>query len=276
MNHILPRRAWLAPFLAVVLAWSAPALAGLKVEVAGDSAHLDIDLAGVVADVRLDFDAVHNLSAANLGVSARLIDPLDLDLLLRLPSGLLTAIPFELPLLITVEPPADTGFSLNNTVHVDLHTHLLPYTAGSRLRLFKAPLGGDFVDITTDVRPGSVRTDGDTEGFSQFLLVLDLRPTSLVIEQKLSALRDRVSAVPAPFQATLTADLERIEAALDRDDFADALAAIDLFRAAVSANAAAIGNTWTPMARDGNHAGALLAGAASLRFSIGYLRDYGE
>jgi hypothetical protein len=256
---------------------TAPARAGVDTQVAGNTVTTAIKLSGVSADLILTFDGTENLSAANLGISAQLIGLLDLPgLSARLPDPSLTSIPGALPLLITVEPPSGGGFAMSNTVRAEVHTHLLPYTAGSSFRLFKAPLDGPFVDITDEVAPGSVRTRGTTGAFSQFLVLTDLRPTSQVITQKFGALRSRLGAVSGSLNSTLSAHLDAAEAAVAAGQFAGAIGALDDFRAAVSSAAGSeLPNVWTPSARSGNVAGDLLSGAATLRFSVGYLRDYG-
>lgn len=256
---------------------ASPARAGIDTQVAGNTVTTAIDLSGVTADLILTFDGAQNLTASNLGIDAQLIGAADLPALVaRLPDVSLTSIAGGLPLLITVEPPSLGGFSMTNTVRVEVHTHLLPYTAGSSFRLFKAPLGGAFVDITDEVAPGSVRTRGTTGAFSQFLVLVDLRPTSDVITAKFSALRSRLGAVGGSLQTTLGGHLDAAESALAAGQYAGAIGALDDFRAAVSAAAgSSLSNQWSPSNRTGNVAGDLLAGAATLRFSIGYLRDYG-
>jgi hypothetical protein len=254
-----------------------PARAGLVTQVAGNTVTTAIDLSGVTADLILTFDGAQNLSASSLGINAKLIGTTDLPgLIARLPDTSLTTIANGLPLLITVEPPALGGFSMTNTVRVEVHTHLLEYTAGSSYRLFKAPLGGAFVDITDEVAPGSVRTRGTTGAFSEFLVLVDLRSTSDVIATKFAALRSRVGDVGGSLQTTLSGHLDAAEAALAAGQYAGAIGALDDFRADVSAAAGStLGNAWSPSAKSGNVAGDLLAGAATLRFSVGYQRDYG-
>ena len=260
------------------LAASTAAKAGVDVSVAGNTATAEIDLSGVTAELILTFDGVQNLSPANLGIDATLLGASDLlALASRLPSTSLTSVPGALPLLITVEPPLAGALSLNNTVRVEVHTHLLPYTAGSQFRLFKAPLGGAFRDITDEVAPGSVRTRGTTGGFSQFLVLVDLRPTSSVIGQKFADLRSRLTAVDGSLEQTLGDQLDAAESALAAGQYAAAIAAIDAFRADVSAHAGgALPNAWSTAVRGNNVAGDLLAGAATLRFSVGYQRDFGD
>lgn len=265
----------LAVLLALLLTPSSEAAP--VVQVAGNSATAQIAIDGVVAELILQFDDASGLSAASLGVDAELVDLADPALLARLPSPLLTSLPAALPLLITVEPPSQGGLSLRNTVRVELHTHALAYSAGSHFRLFRAPLGGAFHDITDEVAPGSVRTRGSTGGFSQFLVLIDLRPSQQVINDKFQRLEERSLAAPLALRGSLQERLQSARAAYQLGQSAAALAALDDLRALVSAHAGStLGNQWTPNARDGNLAGDLLAGAASLKFSIGFRRDYGD
>ena len=253
------------------------ARAAVDVEVAGNTATAEIDIAGIGAELILTFDNATNLSASNLGISAQVVDPLDLALLSRLPALDLASLPSALPLLITVEPPNTGGFSLNNTVRVEIHTHLLPYTAGSSFRLFKAPLNGAFRDITDEVAPGSVRTRGTTGGFSQFLVLLDLRGTQGVVAQKFTALRAKATLLSTLERGPVIDLIDSAEVAVADARYADAIASLDALRARVSARAGStIPNTWTPLNRNSNVAGELLSGAATLKFSVGYLRDYGD
>lgn len=258
-----------------------PALAQpvpVTVEVSGNSAVVRIggDLAPL-ADLRLDFDDATGLSAATLGVSAELIDTNAAGLLSRLPAGGGTLVPAELPLMITVEPPTLGGLSFRRVVHVELHTHALAYTAGSRYRLLKAPLAGSFRDITGSVTAGSVRTRGTTGGFSQFLVVLDSRPTLDVVSGKLARLRAEVDKLPALEAGPLHAQLDAIEAGLGEESYADAVGAAEAMRQRVSARAGlAIPQEWRALRDRENIAGELLAGLDTLVFSIGYLRDHGD
>lgn len=269
-------------FVALLLALAPlPALAQpvpVTVEVSGNSALVRIggNLAPL-ADLRLDFDDASALSAATLGVSAELIDTNAAGLLSRLPVGGGALVPAELPLMITIEPPALGGLSFRRVVHVELHTHALAYTAGSRYRLLKAPLAGSFRDITGSVTAGSVRTRGTTGGFSQFLVVLDSRPTLDVVSVKLARLRAEVDKLPALEADPLHAQLDAIEAGLGEESYADAVGAAEAMRQRVSARAGlAIPQEWRALRDRENIAGELLAGLDTLVFSIGYLRDHGD
>jgi hypothetical protein len=259
----------------LALAASSRAQAAAAVDVAGNTVHADLTVLGLGAELILTFDDAANLSPADIGIQVDLANPLDPLLSARLPA--LTSLTTALPLLITVEPRSGRGFQFANTARVEVHTHLLPYTAGSPLRLFKAPLGGAFVDITDEVAPGSVRTRGTTGGFSQFLVLVDLRDTDTVVAQKLARLRARAAALSGAEFAPVDAYLDATEAAIGSGDYAGALAALDALRAHVSARAGSgIPNTWSPEARGNNIAGDLLASAATLKFSIAFDRDFGD
>lgn len=230
----------------------------------------------VLAELALDFEDASGLSPSSLGVSAKTVSLYDPNLIARLPDTDLTTLPASLPMLITVQPPLSGGLSFKGSGRAEIHTHWLPYAAGTRLRLFKAPLGGAFYDVTDEIAAGSVRARGTYGGFSQFLILADARPTPVVIASKLQRLRDRVDLLPAAEQAGFDASLDAVEAALAVPDYAAALAAADAVRARAEARGGTfIDNEWRATRTHRNDAGELVAGAATLRFSIAYLRDYG-
>jgi len=229
-----------------------------------------------LAEVTLTFDDASGLSASSLGVSARLVDITDPALLSRLPGSLLQP-DSVFPLLITIEPPATGGLAFHRTVRVEVHTHALTYTPGSSYRLFKAPLNGAFRDITDEVAPGSVRARGTTGGFSQFLVLTDLRETDAVVAAKTAWLRNRIDALPAAEQPAFDALLDGFQSSLATGAYADAIAALDAFRARAADRAGtALADEWRATRDTDNQAGELMAGAATLKFSTAYLRDYGR
>lgn len=256
-----------------------PALAGsvpVQVTVATNTANVRVgSVSAPLADVSLRFDSATGLSAANLGIKAETVSISNPALLARLPSSL-TSIPGAFPVLLTVEPPLSGTLTQRRLVHIEVHTHALNYVAGSPLRMFKAQLGGPFRDITEDVQPGSVRTRGTSPGWSQFLILVDLRPTSTVIAEKFSYLRTELNLLPATEANPLRAYLDAAELAVADGRFDDAAVAMDSFSARVSARAGSfIPDLWRAARDTHNSAGELLAGANTLVFSIGYLRDFG-
>ena len=228
-----------------------------------------------MADLSIRFDDATGITAANLGIKAQTVSLSDPALLARLPSSL-TSIPGALPLMITVEPPLSGSLVQKRVTHVELHTHALAYVAGSPLRLFKAQVGGPFRDITGSIQPGSVRTRGTTPGWSQFIVLVDLRPSSTVIAEKFAYLRSELDLLSPTEALPLRNYLNNAEAAVADGRFDDAAVAIDSFSARVSARAGTyIPDTWRSARDLHNSAGELLAGANTLLFSIGFLRDYG-
>ncbi|MGH8079402.1 MAG: DUF6689 family protein [Lysobacter sp.] len=252
-----------------------------SVSVSGTHAEASISLPGLpptdLAEVSLDFQDATGLSTASLGVSAKSVSMTDTGLLARLPDLDSTKVPSSLPLLITIQPPTDGGLSFRGTGRIEVHTHALTYTPGSRLRLFKAALGGAFYDITDEIASGSVRARGTYGGFSQFVIVTDTRPTGVAIAAKVQRLRDRIDLLPASEQPDFDALLDSVESALAVNDYAAALTATDAVRSRAEARAGSfIADEWKAARTHSNHAGELAAGAATLRFSIAFLRDYGS
>ena len=276
--HVLRSSALL--LLLAIAAWSPRAAAQtlpVQVSVNGSTATVVIGDPDVpIADVTLAFEDVAGLTPASLGVSAQLVDITEPSLVVRLPGGALTLPQGAFPLLITIEPPALGGLRFR-TVRVDVHTHALPYAVGSPLRLFKAPLSGNFTDITDEIAPGSVRARGTTGGFSQFLVLADLRPTSLVVASKLSSLRARVATLPVTERPAFNALLDAIESDVASGNFAAALASVDAFRTRATQRAGVqLLDEWRATRDGDNQAGDLIAGAATLRFSVAFLRDFGD
>jgi hypothetical protein len=275
----------LAGLCAVALLWLGLAATAraqslpVNVQASGNTATIEVTtaLGQPLADLTLSFDDANGLSPAALGVSARLVNIADPALLARLPNPSLTALDASLPLLVTIEPPATGGLSFAKSVRVEVHTHALAYETGSAYRLFKAQLGGQFRDITDEVAPGSVRARGTTGGFSEFLVLADLRETGQVVAQKIAWLRGRIDLLPSSEQGAFDAYLDSAESALARGDYSNAIAAIDMIRSRAAARAGShLADQWRATRDVDNHAGELIAGAATLKYSVAYLRDYGQ
>jgi hypothetical protein len=229
-----------------------------------------------IADLTLTFDDASNLTPASLGIAAQLVNPADPTLLSRLSNPQLLQPDAAFPLLVTVEPPVAGNLRFLRTVRVEVHTHALTYSVGSSYRLFKAPTGGQFRDITDEIAPGSVRARGTTSGFSQFLVLTDLRQSDAVVADKFAALRSTLAGVAAAERGDLMELLDQAEAAVASGNFSAAGNSVDDFRARVAQRAGkTIAQEWRAGGALGNPAGALLAGAATLKFSIAYLRDFG-
>lgn len=243
----------------------------LTIDVDGNIAGLEISLTGSLeVDVEIEFEGdLVGLNTSNLNVTANVVSLLDLSLLSRLPSGLV--LPTLFPVMITIEPPSTGGLSFSDAYTIELHTHSLAYVTDTPFRLMKAPLGGDFYDITEYVGAGSIRARGSSGGFSQFMIMLDLRSHDSVAQLKIDELRDIVD--DASLGSTLDTDLHDLlddtEDALDLDEYLDAIDAIEDFVDLVETNAGSnIPNVWRSARDLDNFAGEMLGWARSLRFSL--------
>ena len=244
------------------------------VTIVGNVVHAGIDLPGIVGtELVIEFGSVQNLSAANLGLCAKLMDPITLlDVTQRLPDhGLTGLLQLPLPIVISVEPPQIGGLSFTNTYRAEIHTEMLGFTINSPYRLYKSPHGGAFYDVTNEVAQGSVRTRGTTGGFSDFIVVLDILPSADHAEDKYDYLAARIQnpAIGPRVQAMLAADLAASRAAFDSADYATALSKLDSFENRVKDKAGiAIPNVWRSLRDLDNIAGDLIGYSDSLRFSI--------
>jgi hypothetical protein len=258
----------------VLLLASSPAQAqGVTgITVSGNEARATVALAGGVgADLTLTFENASGLTAQSVGLSAQLVNPSNLALLSRLP-GAGVSIPAAFAVLLAVEPPTLGGLSFQGVVTLELHTHQLGYVAGSPLRLFASSGGGAFVDTTESIGAGSYRARSQRGSFSEFLIVADTRPASVVIESKLDAVDALLDAHAAALGSSLLADLrETIEEARAEEasgDSAAAIEAVEQFAETVEAASGTIPNVWRARRDTTNVAGLLRAAAATLRFSL--------
>jgi hypothetical protein len=267
-----------APFATAQVPQSPSATLPVAVTSAGNHADIVVGAPSTpIAEVSLDFQDATGLSPSSLGATARVVDASDPVLLARLPGSTLTSLTSAFPVMLTIEPPANGGLSFRGTGRMEIHTHALPYSVGSSLRVFKAPLGGTFHDVTDEIAQGSVRARTTYGGFSQFLILVDLRSTRSVIDEKIGSLRAQVDALPSSERVSLHAALNQAEAAIDGADYAGALEAINDLRSRVQDRAGQfIDNEWRATRDVENQAGQLVAGANSLSFSVAYLRDFGQ
>jgi hypothetical protein len=284
------------------LALAAAASAQVVVTVDGDTANATISLTdnnGTTydADVTIVFDTPQNLTPQTLNLTAELVNPADINPRLTDDGigggsncGLLglqcPTVPADFPVMITVEPVAVPWvfkdsfessaeafpglLSFQNTYQIDVHTHDLEYANGSPYRLFKAPVGHDFHDITNDVLKGSMRARGRGGAFSQFVVVSDPRDPLTVSLQKIVQLNLRILA--AALSDGLRLDLITLLTKVDTlilVDLTGALAALDQLIDLIDLNAGTnIANVWTARRDVVNDAGEMSELADTLKFSM--------
>lgn len=285
-------RGWIAA-LAFGLWLPGAALAQVVVTVSGNVAHADISLVSGLqtydGEVTITFDSPVNLTPQGLNLTAEIVNPSDPAIVGRLPGG--TAVDPAFPVLITVEPIAverifasgleagetgDGNLRFVNAYDFEIHTHELVFVPGTPYRVFKAPLAGAFFDITADVTNGSVRGRGRSGGFSQFLLVKDTRPETVlglpvIALGKLVDLELRLVAaiLGNVLRLELAGLLTNVQLALLSLNYAAAIVQIDLFILRVDQEAGSgIPNVWRAQRDLVNDAGDLDGLARSLRYSL--------
>tara|TARA_R110001583_G_scaffold192145_1_gene358361 strand:- start:276 stop:1112 length:837 start_codon:yes stop_codon:yes gene_type:complete len=246
----------------------------LSVNVQGNKVEVFIHLPGnISADLTLQFENAVGLTKESLGLTAELIDVSSLDIIDRLPSGLNITPAAAFPMMITIEPKTNTGFSFSGVATVDLHTHNLEYTAGTPFRFFKAPLNGDFKDITETLGSGSLRTRGSTGRFSQFIIVADLRAPLVVVQQKFNdlqtALNEFSPQINAAVYSELLQDVNDINQLISTQDYNLASNKLNEFNRRINDNRGInIPDVWRSSRDIRNIAGELMAFSKTLRFSL--------
>ena len=245
-----------------------------NVEVSSDAITATIALpGGISADLEIVFEDALGLSLQSLGLSAELVNPGDPGLLARLPDPQKISIASAFPVLVRIDPPSYGPLSFRGNATVNLHTHNLSFTANCPLRLFKAPAGGQFFDITETMGMGSYRTGGSTGGFSEFLIAADLRLIDPVIVGKFDRLQELLDATAALIPESVQLQLQdRLDAARGAYAGGATLAAIQEIEA-LAGEVRQYSGTYIPdvwrSARDlANVAGELRSAAATLRFSL--------
>jgi hypothetical protein len=222
----------------------------------------------------LEFDAASGLSPAALNVQARVVDPADPALLARLPAGLPLSIPAAFPVMVSVSPAVGSGFQFTNAARIEMYTKALPYSADSAYRIYKAPPGGAFADLTSELLPGSIRMRVRTGSFSDFLVVEDARGSidaAASLYARLGAAVDD-DDVPVATGALLEIDLEDSFEEFEEGDYADAREELDAFEMTVDVEAgASLPNVWRAQRDLDNRAGELAALARALDFHLARL-----
>jgi len=206
-----------AGLVAVALGVASGAFAQVPIDltISGNQAQGTISLPGDInADLTITFENPVGLTSTALEASVTLVDPMDPDLLSRLPP--LTSIPAAFPVLLRIGPAAPSGLTFSALATVSLHTHNLVYNPAAPQALLKAHDGGSFADITTYEGIGSYRAGGSTGDFSEFLIVSDSRPIDPVIVGKFDALQATLTAHAGemPFLVALTLQVRLIAARL--------------------------------------------------------------
>jgi hypothetical protein len=241
-----------------------PTISGSSISV---SISLPLGLGG--ADLSIGFEEVTGLSLANLGLGVQVVNPLSPALRARLP----TSVGPALPVLVRIEPPTSGTLAFHGVATIDFHTTLLHYVPGTRLRLFSAPLGGPFEDVTAAMGSGSYRAQSTKGGFSELLVVWDMRTVDQVIADKFDRLEDLLDGYESSMPGSVYDDLEELledaHAAYTGGSTAAAIAKIDELLDLVEEHSGTdIPEIWRAARDVDNVAGYLRGAATTLRFSL--------
>jgi hypothetical protein len=244
----------------------------VNVTVTEDVYTADLQLpGGASAKLTVTFEDVVGLSPLSLGVSAIQVNPLDPTLLRRLGKAV-GGVPAAFPMLVRIEPDPVHGLSFSGTVTVELYTHDLEFAVGSPLRLFSAPAGGAFRDITVLNHAGSYRSGGTKGNFSEFIIAIDTRPPTAAAADKLQYLRTLLdSHAPSMDVAVydeLSSLLAGVETAFAATSLVTAITRVEAFADAVTNHSGSIPHVWSATQNLENVAGQLRAAAGTLRFSL--------
>ena len=270
------KRALIAAVLAIV--FGAPAARGqspLPVLISGNTLTAKIQLpGGIGADLTIEFEQVVGLYPGALSLSAALVNPTDPSLLSRLPTGNLVSIPGGFPVLLRVAPSSSSSLSFSGVYQLSLYTHNLTLTGNSPIRLYRAPTGGAFQDMTGFLQLGSVRAGGSGPGFSDFLIVADIRPIDPVIVAKFDGLQSLLSAnaasiTPSSLFQDLQSRLTSARSYYNAMNYPAAIATLAGFCDRVKSKSGSnIPDIWQANSSDVNVAGQLRSAADTLKFSL--------
>jgi hypothetical protein len=194
-----------------------------------------------------------------------------MSFLARLPSGV--SLPSGFPVVVKIEPTTSSALAFEGVYKLSLHTHNLTLGANSPLRLYRAPQGGAFSDMTGSLQAGSVRAGGSGPGFSEFVIAADTRSVDSVINAKFDALGSQLTANAGAMSENVAADLQQrfnqARAAYNTGALVAAIDGVTAFGDEVKRQSgAAIPNVWRANGGPTNVAGLLRSAADTLKFSL--------
>ena len=160
------------------------------IQVVGNEADVQIAIGGLYqADLKIVFENATGLTPNSLVVSATQINPA--DLLNRLTDPALITLPGQFPIVINISPAVGSALYFTGVYTLEIHTSNLAFDP--TFRLFTSPAGGTFDDITNFSGVGSYRVHGTGGGFSDFVIVSDVRNVETVIQKKFTNLQNSLN-----------------------------------------------------------------------------------
>ena len=202
-------RLLILPF--IVLLFTVPYVSAdtiIEVEVQGNEVIASIEVAQTFnIDLTVTFENVIGLTSESLVFNAVQVNPLDVNLLNRIGPQNLFSIPAQLPILINITPSTTSTLTFTGTYEIELSTTNLAFD--SKYRLFTAPNGGNFQDITTFSGIGSYRVRGTGGDLSDFLIITDLRTNTTVINDKYTKLQNALNNHASKIQQEMLNNLQQ-------------------------------------------------------------------
>lgn len=266
---------WVTLWVCFILSVSmTPAQVDLSPSISGNSLTAKIQLpGGIEADLSIMFEQAVGLNANALVLSATPINVTDTSILSRFPDPMSISVPASFPVLVHIEPASSSALSFSGVYNISLYTSNLTLTTNSPLRLYRAPSGGTFQDMTGYLVTGSVRAGGSGPAFSDFMIVADTRSIDTVINAKFDAVQNLLAANINTLAASVAGDLQqRLDQARSfyrTGSLAAAITAISGFSDQVKLQSGSnIPDVWRANGSLINVAGLLRSAADTLKFSL--------
>jgi Family of unknown function (DUF6689)/FIMAH domain len=203
-------------FVLALFLWASSAYADSVVDVnIGDKVvNATIEVDGVYsASLKITFENVIGLTQDSISITAVQVDPNSLALIQRIGNASLFSIPALFPVMINISPTPNSSLSFTGVAEIELSTSNLIFD--KKLRLMKSPNGGNFDDITNFAGIGSYRVRGTGGDFSDFLIVMDLRPNTQAIDSKFTKLQYALSTHASKIEPVMAQNLQaKLDAAL--------------------------------------------------------------
>jgi hypothetical protein len=223
-------------------------------------------------DLVVEFEKSIGLSTNNIEITASLIDIDSSFVTNRFNVNDLKVIP-SFPVIISISPKVNSGFGFEGLASVEIYTKSIDYNVAMPARLFRSHDNGNFEDITSMVSAGSIRARGNTGSFSDFMILLDERSNTDMIEATFSQLSqllnqhsDKISLV---LGMSIQTSINSLQHALLMTDFATALELTEsLISITESATGDQMSNVWRSSNDVINMQGELLTRLKTLRFSL--------
>ena len=229
---------------------------------------------GMDLQLSVAFQQSVGLNENNVKVSIQVLDPNDPRITNRLPDYFQTSAVNGFPVLISVQPRHDRGFSFSGEAEIEIYTQSIDYE--KNIRLFRSHAGGQFEDITTLTAAGSYRARGSTGHFSDFILLIDDRDQDVIAAAKARDLAhylySHVFSMEDQFGSEIQALSRNINEHVQQGRYRAAASNLNnMLRKLETANDMTMPGVWRSTGDLENVQGELLTKGRSLRYTISTL-----